>query len=137
MIENISDYVSNLITLVILITIIELILPSNKNKKYIMFVSSLTIMLSVINPILKVFGAEIDIRKEINKIQEEISDVEYKTYDEFNLNYNIYNTYIEKLKNNMITRIEEMGYEVLNVEIKVNKETYEPENIEMDIKGKK
>jgi len=134
MIDKISGYVEPIITLIIAMTIIELILPNNKNKKYVMFVCSLVIILSVTNPILKIFDSGIDISETINDIQIKMHDAEYSSLTNYNLNYNIYNSYISKLEENMIMRLEDMGYQVLESKINVNKETFEPENVELRVK---
>lgn len=133
MIENISNYISSIVTVIIFITIIELLLPNNKNKKYVMFTSSLIVMLSVINPVLKVFGSETDIVQDVIKIQKEMKEYENDSVTKYNLEDNVYNSYVENLKSNMIKRLESIGYRVLETEIKVNKYTYEPEEIEMII----
>lgn len=134
MIESISKYAETIITLMIAVTIIELILPNSKNKKYVMFSCSLIIMLSVINPILAMFNSDYNISQKIDELQKEFSDVEYSSSTKYDLNYNIYNTYINKLETNMKNRLEDIGYKVLESEIRVNKDTYEPESIEMRIK---
>ena len=133
-VDKISGYIEQIITLIIAITIIELILPNSKNKKYVMFVCSLVILISVINPILKVFNSGIDISKTIKNIQQEIKKTEYTLSTEHELDYSIYDLYIKNLEGNMVDRLEDMGYKVLESKINVNKETYEPENIELKVK---
>ncbi len=136
MIKNISSYAETIICLIVAVTIIELILPNNKSKKYVMFSSSLIIMLSVINPIISVFDSEFDISKKIREVQANMQHIEYTASDNYDLEYNIYNTYVKNIENNMKSRIEEIGYEVLESKIIVNAKNYEPENIEMKIKYK-
>lgn len=136
MIKNISSYAETIICLTIAVTIIELILPNSKSKKYVMFTSSLMIMLAVINPIISVINSEFDISKKVSEIQADMQHVEYIASDNYDLEYNIYNTYIKNIENNMKSRLEEIGYEVLESKIIVNKDNYEPENIEMEIKHK-
>ena len=131
MIEEISSYVSSIVTLILAITIIELILPNNKNKKYVMFTSSLITMLSVINPILKVFGSQINITQEIENFQKEMKEYENSSVTNYQLEDNVYDAYVENLKNNMKERLEDIGYKVLETEILVDEFTYEPKQIEM------
>lgn len=133
MIEKISDYIEPIILLLVAITVVELILPDGKNKKYVMLVSSIIIMISVINPILKAFNSGIDFSETVDKIQKTMNEAEYNSSTNYELDYNIYNSYIENLKRNMIIRMEEMGYKVLKVKINVDKNTYEPEEIEMKV----
>ena len=134
MIDDISKYVETIITLIIAITVVELIVPNSKNKKYVMFVSSLIIMVSVINPIIGVVNSNFDVNEKLNEIGKEINNIEYSSKQKYNLDYNIYNTYITNLENNMKNRLEDIGYEVLETKINVDKATYEPTNIEIRIK---
>jgi len=136
MIEKISSYVSSIVALILAITMIELLLPDTRNKKYVMFASSLIIVLSVVNPILKVFGSEINVNKEIEKIQKEMKTYENTSVTKYQLEENVYNAYVENLKNNMRARLEDIGYRVLQTEIQVDKATYEPKQIEMLIEYK-
>ena len=133
MIKSISDYAESIVILIIALTIIELILPKNNNKKYIMFVSSIIVMIAVVNPIIALFDSEFDISEEVSKIQEEIVSVENDSYANYDLSYNIYNTYIYNLEKNMINRLEDMGYKVINTKIIVDEKTYEPKEIEMKV----
>ncbi|MBO5143308.1 MAG: stage III sporulation protein AF [Clostridia bacterium] len=133
MIDKISDYAEVIITLVIAVTIIELIIPNGKNKKYVMFASSLSIMIAVLNPILSVLNMDFDILESLNTIEEEMNDMEYSSSTKYDLDYNIYSSYISNLEENMKARLEDIGYRVVESKINVDKTTYEPTNIEMKI----
>ncbi|MCM1992738.1 stage III sporulation protein AF [Oceanirhabdus seepicola] len=52
MIELIKDWIISISTMIVLMTAVELILPSNKLKKYCKFVMGLILMLVIINPII-------------------------------------------------------------------------------------
>ena len=134
MLETISDYATTIILLIISITFVELLLPDNKNKKYVMFTCSLIIMLSVINPILSIFNNEIDVSSAMNEIKNEMNEIEYNLSTNYNLNDNIYSAYIENLENNMKKRLEDIGYKVLETKINIDQITYEPKSIEMKVK---
>ena len=49
--QFINNWASGLIVAVIIATIIELILPENKNKKYVKMVSGIFILFTIISPI--------------------------------------------------------------------------------------
>lgn len=134
MINKISDYIEPIIVLIIAITVIELILPNNKNKKYVMFTCSLIIVISIINPLLKIFNSDINVSETIKNIKLEMNDMEYSSFANYDLNYNIYNSYIKKLENDMTVRLEDMGYQVLESKLNVDEKTYEPESIELKVK---
>ena len=134
MIDKISNYAETLILLIIAITIIELLLPKSNNKKYVMLVCSLVVMLAVINPIINLLNEDFDISQSVSEMQREINEIEYSSSANYDLEYNVYNTYVANLKSNMQERLEDMGYEVLETKININKSTYEPTNIEMKVK---
>lgn len=129
MIETLSNMTTTLVVAIILITIIEMILPSGNNKKYIKFFSGIILMIIIINPIIGVLNSDIDIDDFIKENQVELANVEY----EFNQNY-IYDTYRENLKQDIIKRLEENGYEVVDLELTVKKTTYEPTELQLQLK---
>lgn len=133
MVEKISNYAQTIILLTIGVTIIELLLPKGNNKKYAMLMCSLVIMLAVISPIINVFNEDFDVSLVISEVQEEMKDLEYSSVNNYDLQYNIYNTYLDNLSSNIENRLQEMGYRVLESKINVDKTTYEPLNIEMKV----
>ena len=53
MINFISSWAEQIVLAVIVATIIELILPKNKNKKYIQMVIGIYVLFNIISPIIK------------------------------------------------------------------------------------
>lgn len=129
MIEILSNNATTLVVAVILITIIEMILPSGSNKKYIKFFSGIILMIIIITPIINVLNTNIDIEKFINDNQIEISNIEYEVNEDY-----IYDAYSENLKQDIISRLEENGYEVVDVDLIIDKESYEPTELELKVK---
>ena len=128
MINTLSNTASTLVAAVILITIIEMLLPSGNMKKYVKFFGGIILMLVIITPIMNLLNSNIDIEKMIEKNQIEVSSIEY----EFNENH-IYNSYNENLKLDIIKRLEENGYKVLDMKIVTDKNTYQPTDLEFVI----
>lgn len=129
MIAKLSNIATTLVILVVLITIIEMILPTGNNKKYIKFFSGVILMIIIINPIVNVLNSDIDIEEFIKENQMEVSNVEYKLNESY-----IYDTYTYNLEQDIINRLKENGYEVLDVKLNIDKDTYEPSEIELKIK---
>lgn len=129
MINELSNTASTLVAAVILITIIEMLLPTGSMKKYVKFFCGLILMLVIITPILNILNTNINIEKLIEENQIQVADIEY----EFNEEY-IYNSYNENLKLDIIKRLEENGYKVLKIEVVTDKKTYEPTDVELLIK---
>jgi stage III sporulation protein AF len=59
MIEAIKSWVSNLIAIILFISLIELLLPSSKSKKYIGIFTGMLIVITIITPVAKVLGKEV------------------------------------------------------------------------------
>ena len=53
MIQFLSSWAEQIVLAVIIATIIELILPQNRNKKYIQMVIGIYILFNIISPIIK------------------------------------------------------------------------------------
>ena len=58
--ENIKSYIITLVTMIMLITAIELIAPDNSMKKYIKFILGLILISVMISPIVKFFSEDAD-----------------------------------------------------------------------------
>lgn len=63
MIEFIKNWVVNTITVVMLVILIEMLIPSGKMKKMVNLVSGFILVIALINPVLKVLGKEIMLRE--------------------------------------------------------------------------
>jgi stage III sporulation protein AF len=63
MIEFIKNWVVNTITVVMLVILIEMLIPSGKMKKMVNLVSGFILVIALINPVLKVLGKEIVLRE--------------------------------------------------------------------------
>lgn len=128
MINELSNTASTLVAAVVLITIIEMLLPFGNMKKYVKFFGGLILMLVIITSIINLLNSDIDIEKLIEENQIEVSSIEY----EFNESH-IFNSYNENLKLDIIKRLEENGYKVLDIDIITDKNTYEPTDLELVI----
>ena len=63
MIENLSNIATTLVAAVILLTIIEMILPSGSIKKYVKFFGSIILMIIVVKPMINILNSDINIEK--------------------------------------------------------------------------
>ena len=108
MIEFISSWAEQIVLAVIVATIIELILPKNKNKKYIQMVIGVYVLFNIISPIIKnkekISVEEYNIDKYETKSQYEV--------DQSSMDERIEKIYLEELRNNAISKFEEAGFSV-------------------------
>lgn len=130
----ISTYMLTLVSVIILITLIEIILPTSNNKKYIKFVSGLILIVTIINPISKALNTNIDLDKFLSQNEFEIENTSNSMATNYYDNYNLYESYKSNLETDIISRLEDNGYEVLSIDVEVNNETYTPEKVWINIK---
>lgn len=114
MIDFINSWVQGIVIAVIISTIVEMILPDGTIKKYIRTVIGTYIVFVIASPIIgKITGKEIDLSE--YKLPEMKND-KIVTID---TNAYIENTYINKIKEEIIKSIEEKGYKTENIEVDI------------------
>ena len=108
MINFLSSWAEQIVLAVIIATLFELILPKNKNKKYIQMVIGVYVLFNIISPILEteqVFSFdEYNIEKD-NVVSGEVLD--QTSMDEW-----IEKIYLEELEDTVITKFEKQGFKV-------------------------
>ena len=116
MINFISSWTGGIVVSVIISTLLEMILPEGKNKKYIKTVIGVYILFSIVSPIIsKIKGGSldtnnlIDIEKMFSKNTVEVASIDTTT--------SIEKIYITNLKQDIKNNLEEKGYKVNNVSI--------------------
>ena len=113
MINFISSWAEQIVLAVIIATIIELILPQNKNKKYILMVVGIYILFNIISPVIK--------NKELFSIEKyNIENYETKTsyeLDQTSMDQRLEKIYLKELENTVITKFKDNGFEVVKCDI--------------------
>ena len=107
MINFISLWAEQIVLAVIVATIIEMILPQNKNKKYIQMVIGVYVLFNIISPIInnkEGFSIEkFNVENYETKSQYEI--------DQSSMDERIEKIYLEELENTVISKFEENDFE--------------------------
>ncbi|NLC87642.1 MAG: stage III sporulation protein AF [Clostridiaceae bacterium] len=123
--EFLNSWLQGIIISVVIATIVEMILPEGNNKKYVKIVLGVYVVFNIITPIInKLTQNNFEISSIINiekyTKQFETYEVDSKNIDIENVNKtNIKNIYINNLKKDMKAKIEERGYVVENIKIKL------------------
>jgi len=131
MIEKLKLWTGNIIVAVVISIVIDLILPSGNNRKYVKVITGLYILYVIINPILNL-DEKIDLSKELKNMFLNETKIQTVSNDE------IRKTYILSLENALKESIEKIGYSVENVKIYVSQDYSIFEKIEIKMKvGKK
>lgn len=120
MIENLSSWAKGITLAVIVVSILEMLLPNNKIKKYIKMVMGVFILFNIISPFINANDLknlnEIDASKYVNENNKNY--VEQKSMDE-----RLEELYIEEIEKDIIKKVEKKGYKVsmCKVDAKITK----------------
>ena len=128
MILKIRAWCEGIIIAIIISIIIEMILPDGKNKKYVKVVIGIYIMFVVLNPILEILNYDIKF-DDIFKFE----DIEASATSDLNIKQ----AYLVGIEESLKLEIENLGYEVQDVNVYVDSEYENIEKIELEITRKK
>lgn len=136
MIEFLSSWAKGLGLAIVVVSILEMILPNNKTKKYIRMVMGVYILFTIISPFIK-NKQTIDVSNfEIEKYNNYVSTSEKTT--QTSMDKRIEELYINKLEKDISKKVKEQGYDILNceVEAKLNdsEENSEISKIKLQVK---
>lgn len=117
MIEIISNWAGELVVSLIIVTVIEMILPDNKIKKYVKTVIGVYIIFCIVSPFInKEQFAKIweETEKELEKIR-----IESQVASQQDSNSSIEGLYIQEFEKNVTKKVQELGYTVKKCEVKL------------------
>lgn len=119
MINFLSIWVKNLSLALIIVSILEMILPNSKTKKYIKLVMGLYILFSIISPFIdnSRFNLE-NINMDFYEKQTEVtSSIEV---NQSSMDIRINQIYKEQLEKDITSKLKEKGYELESCKVKAN-----------------
>ncbi len=116
MIEFLSTWAKSLGLAIIVISILEMLLPNNKTKKYVRMIFGVYILFTIISPFIK------------NKDILDVSTDDFNTYiydntsnqvedNQTSMNSRIEEIYIEELEKDITKKIEDLGYQVITCNV--------------------
>ena len=117
MVSFISSWAQQIIFAVIIGTILQMLLPEGKNKKYIKIVIGVYVLFAVISPVI---GKKIDLN--LDELNLSVNSAE-SSLDKTSQNQ-INDLYTTNLKQDIILKLKNKGYGCENVDLKTN-ENYE------------
>ena len=120
MMDFISNWAGELVVALIIVTIIEMLLPENKTKKYVKTVIGVYIIFGIISPFINKEEFAV-ILKETEKNLEKIK-IESQVSSQLEENSSIEALYIQEFEKEVIKKVEELGYIVkqCSVVIEIN-----------------
>lgn len=127
MIEFLSTWAKNLGLAIILISILEMLLPNNRTKKYVRMVFGIYIIFNIISPFIN------------NKDILEVNSYDFNEYignyttnqtneKQGSVNNKIEEIYIKELEKDITSKIEELGYQVVSCNVYATLESKDEEN---------
>ncbi|MFR5684149.1 MAG: stage III sporulation protein AF [Clostridia bacterium] len=122
MISFMNSWAGGIIIAVIIISLIEMILPEGKNKKYIKVILGLFLLFTILSPIVTKISKQ-DFK--INDVMENVLQENTKQYASISdeiadvNNQSIREVYLTNLKNDMKEKLKEKGYLAKSIEIEL------------------
>ena len=121
MIEAISNWAGELVVALIVTTLIEMLLPENKIKKYVKTLIGVYIVFCIISPFIdenKVLSFE-NIEKELESYSKELNIDDIQTSNEKKEDASMENLYIEEFRKDVIEQVEKQGLEVKKCDVDI------------------
>ena len=120
MVNFLSSWVKNLSLAIVVVSILEMLLPNNKTKKYVKMVMGLYILFSIISPFIKnsdkLNFENIDVSSYIN---EELNTSNVEVNQE-SMDKRLKEIYIEELENDITKKLKEKGYTIEYCKVDAN-----------------
>lgn len=120
MIEGLKGWIVNICTTVFFITAVEMLLPSNKMKKYAKFALGLILITVVMSPFIKIFDKNFNMDKYVSTAMDYFENKEYKNNydkcktDNIDSTVNVFSKNLEKVcKEKLKEKFPKDNYEVL------------------------
>lgn len=120
MIEFLSSWAKGLGLSIVIISILEMLLPNNKTKKYIRMVMGLYVIFTIISPFIdnkEIFDVNnIDLEAYIEE-QTNSTTKTSSTIDQTSMDKRIEELYQEELKKDITKKVKEKGFKVINCKV--------------------
>lgn len=123
MIGWLNSWTSGIVIAIIIATIIEMILPEGKNKKYIKMVIGVYIIFTIVSPVIKAFtGKELLVDISSYASYFDTQQAETSTNFEETNNKSIEQIYISGLEKDITEKLKQKGYLVNTISIEIGKQ---------------
>lgn len=137
MINFMNNWVKNLSLALVFVSILEMILPNNKTKKYVKMIMGLYVLFCIIQPIVenknKFIVDETLYNKYIEDTSAQVSQINQSSMDD-----RLNELYREKLQNDISEKLKLQGYdiEMCKINAHISEENSGIEKIKINIKSK-
>ncbi|MCI8761039.1 MAG: stage III sporulation protein AF [Clostridia bacterium] len=115
MIEFMSSWVKGLGLAIVIVSILEMLLPNNKTKKYIRMVMGIYVLFTIISPFIN--NQKILESSQLN-LEDYTSTQTSTTLDQRSMDERIQDLYIQELEKDIVKKLKEKGYLVTSCKVK-------------------
>lgn len=120
MIEIFSSWAKGIVLAIVIISILEMLLPNNKTKKYIKMIMGLYLLFNIISPLIKNKDSfsisEFNLEEYTNQTQETSSNI----LNQESMDRRLNQIYKEELEKDITNKLEQKGYIVENCNVKAS-----------------
>ena len=116
MINHISSWAGSIVVAVIVVTILEMLLPEGKNKKYIKTAMGVYLLFTIVSPIIKAASRE---KINIENLIDMKNSITATNIISIQTNTSIENIYITNIKKDITAKLEQKGYTALRIDLKI------------------
>ena len=120
--EALAHWIEAIIAIIMFTTLVEMISPEGNMKKYILLISGLLVITSIINPVVGILrgGVSLDDLVRVNEARINIHEIEAKSkLISAEQNREILSGYREGLAQDITARISEGGYRVRDIKLDI------------------
>ena len=116
MMENFTNWAKTIVMAVIIVSVLEMLLPNNKTKKYVKMVMGIFILYNIISPFIKDKNL---LRFEESNLQT-YSSTEVNTIevDQESMDRRVEELYIKEIEKDITKKVEKQGYSVISCRVK-------------------
>ena len=118
MINFLSSWAEQVILAVIIATILELILPNSKNKKYVQMVIGVYVLFNIISPVIKNKEKLVFDETSLDKYITTSTKIEQSSMDK-----RLEKIYLDELENNIKLKFKDAGIEIVKCNIDAELDT--------------
>lgn len=132
MIEQLSNYAFSLVIAIFILNIVQMLLPENKNRKYVLFVATMIVTIILIEPIINITDKDIEVANILEESTHNLLKISEENTNKY-YEQQVLNQYKLNIENSIVERLEQMGYETKFIKCEYNEKTFEPEYLYLEL----
>ncbi len=115
MIEFMSSWIKGLGLAIVVVSILEMLLPNNKTKKYIRMVMGIYVLFTIISPFINQKDL---LNSDSFRLENYVETGASTSIDQSSMDERIKELYVQELEKDITKKLKEKGYEVTSCKVK-------------------